>query len=234
MKLLMNERGDTFILALVLLTTAGVLFVGAQSVVESSLNRLNTYKVRARMNILEQRTRMALNQPMAFANCNSKEGVASCSLNLPFLKTYTSNTGIGAEFEVDGWNLDPVRRLVTARLVYTGPYKIKNTDIAIKIPDELLQSLVFSCPALDNERPVFQGLDPTTGKIICGSLPACPRGTYLRGIEAATANSVCHEIPKTPIGCPAGSMLSEWSWVGNEVKYACKPRLNPFDYFGGP
>ena len=231
MKFIKNQRGDTFIMALVLLAAAGALFVGAQTVSESSLDRLNTYKVRAQMNILEQRVRMTVNQPMAFANCNSQEGVASCTLNQTYLDTYFSNTGIGSEFRVTNRNLNSATRVFTATLEYTGPYKIKNTNISIKIPDELLQSPIFSCPP---ERPVFQGLNPATGKIICRELVKCGPGEFLRGVNATTADSICMGIPVDPKGCAPNYALSEWTWIGSDVRHNCKPALNPFNYFGGP
>ncbi|MNJ96848.1 hypothetical protein D3C87_145820 [compost metagenome] len=234
MKLLMNERGDTFIMALVLLAAAGALFVGAQSVSESSLDRLNTYKARAQMNILEQRVRMAVNQPMAFVNCDSKDGIGTCDLDLTYLNAYSSNTGIGSEFKPKDWNLDRATRVVTVTLEYTGPYKIKNTNIAIKVPDELLQSQIFNCPAIDPNKPIFQGLDSATGGIICRELTRCLPGEYLNGMNKETGRSECLTIPSEPRGCAAHQMLSEWKWVGNDFKHNCKDRLDPFTYFGGP
>lgn len=244
MRFLSNQRGDAFILSLVVLAVSGLIFLASQGTHISSTERVQLYRIRSQMNILEQNLRFALAQPQAYQGCQSTAGGSrGCTLNSSFLKAFEDFKGVGLPcedssgkqcgFKIRNWSLNQSKLEVKVDLEFVGSSQLHKSSIVVQIPEEIMQAQVFSCPALSPTTPVFSGIDPNTGQIKCRSIPRCVSGEYMTGIDRNRVDALCSKIPTDTVACGPGQMISSFKWKGTSFASTCKDRLDPFSHFGG-
>lgn len=245
-----NQRGDAFILALVLMAVSGFVFLAAEGLMRSTTERIQLYKVRSQMNLLERKIRLALNQPQAYQGCQtSTNGSNGCTLNMTYLKSFEKIPLIGGcpspakaaggkaagatcGFEIKNLKLNTVNKQVTLQISFQGDFHLQAANIQVEIPDELLQSETFYCPLVDPTKPVFLGFEAHSGKLNCRDLPQCGSGSYMTGVNKNKGDVLCRPIPSQKVQCAGTQMLSSFKWEGNNVTHTCVDRLDPFAYFG--
>lgn len=245
MILLRNQRGDAFIFALIMVAAAGIIFLGTQVVQDSVQSRLNLFRIRSQMTLMEQRIRQALLQPQAYEGCQaSAQGSRGCALNMAFLHNFARFPAIGLPcsvtkssscgFTVKNWDLNLSRAEVKVALEFSGGEQIRSSLITVQVPEEILQSQIFNCPTLDPTKPVFMGIEPKTGRILCRALTQCGVGEYMTGVTADQAATICRSIPRSIVSCGQDKLISKFAWKGTSFDSSCADRLDPFSYFGGP
>lgn len=240
----LNERGNTAVMALVLLAISSAIFAGSLGYQENLRHSMMTTRLRSHMTSVEEKWKILLSQPSAYSDCNTstvevsgsasskieemKKGV-QCRLNMTLLDRYKSLPVRGPDcsdekpcsIDVSLNNADWTKREINFEITMKGKIgeRISAKSVTVKIPDDILQNLEFDCiHRTGGVSPAFVGFSAKTGAPICRRIRTnCTdlNKQYMIGILPDTGDVVCADFPNPgEIGCPPSHYLETFEWAG--------------------
>lgn len=251
-KILNNQRGDAFVVAMV---TVGVSLVSSLLMMNYSLqieSGSKRPKIKSMMSSIEGKVRSVLLSPTSYANCSSSETVSvrdSCQLKTNLVTDLTlvipeakcpakkPSCGILVQLKAPFQNNLVISGQTYTRaqvnIAYEGTdLALKSLDVVVDVPADILQSSgVYKCPPA---KPKFKGFNPN-GSMNCEALSAqLGVNKYVIGVDPNGLATTAGSLPTSDLSCSSGQFFQSVQWVngGSSISTTCANRRDPFALFG--